>query len=51
VPQMGNYPQSAGWRLARRVLGDGFYTFFVLDLSVEGVLAEMQSTVDDVLGD
>jgi multiple sugar transport system substrate-binding protein len=51
VPQMGNYPQPAGWRLARRVLGDGFYAFFVLDLSVERVLAEMQSTVEDVLGD
>jgi multiple sugar transport system substrate-binding protein len=51
VPQMGNYPQSAGWRVARRVLGNGFYTFFVLDLSVGNVLAEMQKTVEDVLGE
>jgi ABC-type glycerol-3-phosphate transport system substrate-binding protein len=49
VPQMGNYPQLAGWRVARRVLGDGFYNFFWLDLSAPAVLAEMQATVEDVL--
>lgn len=48
VPQMGNYPQLAGWRVARRVLGDGFYTFFVLGLSPENVLGEMQRTVEQV---
>ncbi|MDX9992436.1 MAG: extracellular solute-binding protein [Anaerolineales bacterium] len=48
LPQMGNYPQLADWRVARRVLGDGFYTFFVLDLPVQNVLAEMQKTVEQV---
>jgi len=48
VQQMSNYPQLAGWRTARRVLGDGFYNFFVLGLSKESVLAEMQKTVDQI---
>lgn len=47
--QMDNYPQSAGWRVVRRVLGDGFYAFFVLDLTADAVLSEMQSTIEDVL--
>ena len=50
VPQMGNYPQLAGWRVARRVLGDGLQAFFVLDLRIENVLAEMQKTVEEVNG-
>jgi ABC-type glycerol-3-phosphate transport system substrate-binding protein len=50
VPQMSNYPQLAGWRVARHVLGDGFYNFFVLNLPAGDVLQEMQSTVEAVLG-
>jgi ABC-type glycerol-3-phosphate transport system substrate-binding protein len=48
VPQMSNYPQLADWRVARRVLGDGFFTLFVLGLSPGEVLAEMQRTVEQV---
>lgn len=53
MPQIGNYPQLAGWRLARYVLGDGVYTFFALNLpanDIEAVLEQMQTTVEQVLG-
>jgi multiple sugar transport system substrate-binding protein len=50
LPNMQTYPQRADWRVARRVLGNGFYTLFVLGLDPQDVLAEMQKTVEQVTG-
>lgn len=50
LPNMQIYPQRADWRVARRVLGNGFYTLFVLGLNPQDALAEMQKTVEQVTG-
>ncbi len=51
IPQAQTYPQSAAWRKARLVLGDGFFSFFQLTSASAQVLSEMDSTLKEVLGD
>jgi ABC-type glycerol-3-phosphate transport system substrate-binding protein len=53
IPQARTYPQSAAWRKARLVLGDGFFSLFQL-IPAAGqaaqTLAEMDGTLKEVLG-
>lgn len=50
--QMTAYPQTPSWGLARHILGDGFSSFFFLNLPPEqsaSTLAQMDTTLADLL--
>ena len=51
IPDAQPYPQSADWRLADKILADGFLAYFrgFPNTSLPGVLDEMDTVIQDLI--